>query len=49
MLKKRCRMLPAGGLGGVPQLEKVPQDWGIRGLIEAIPAVSINNNISPQV
>ena len=27
--------------GGVPQLKKVPQDWGIRGLIETIATVSI--------
>ena len=33
-LKKRCRILPAGGLGVSPSLKKVPQDWGIRGLIE---------------
>jgi hypothetical protein len=26
---------------GVPQLYKIPQDWGIRGLIETISAVSI--------
>jgi hypothetical protein len=25
---------------GVPQLKKVPQDWGIRGLIETISVVS---------
>ena len=36
LLKKRCRILPAGGTGGVPQILKVPQDWGIRGLIETI-------------
>ena len=29
------------GSGGVPQLSKVPQDWGIRGLIETISEVSI--------
>jgi hypothetical protein len=30
------------GSGGVPQLlKKVPQDWGIRGLIATISAVSI--------
>jgi hypothetical protein len=28
------------GSGGVPQLYKVPQDWGIRGLIKTISAVS---------
>jgi glyceraldehyde-3-phosphate dehydrogenase/erythrose-4-phosphate dehydrogenase len=26
--------------GGVPQIKKIPQDWGIRGLIETITAVS---------
>jgi len=29
------------GSGGVPQFFKVPQDWGIRGLIETISAISI--------
>ena len=33
-LKKRCRILTAGGLGVSPSIKKVPQDWGIRGLIE---------------
>ena len=28
--------------GGFPQLWKVPKDWGIRGLIETISAVSYN-------
>jgi hypothetical protein len=28
------------GSGGVPQLKKVPQDWGIRGLIKTISAFS---------
>jgi hypothetical protein len=29
MRAKRCRMLPAGGIGGVPQLSSFyPQDWG---------------------
>jgi hypothetical protein len=28
------------GSGGVPQIKKIPQDWGIRGLIETITAVS---------
>jgi hypothetical protein len=27
-------MLPASGLGVSPQIQKVPQDWGIRGLIK---------------
>ena len=33
-LKKRCWILTAGGLGVSPSIKKVPQDWGIRGLIE---------------
>ena len=28
-IKKRCRILPAGGLGVTPRFNKVPQDWGI--------------------
>jgi hypothetical protein len=33
-LKKRCRILPAGGTGGVPQLLKnSPKNGGYRGLI----------------
>jgi hypothetical protein len=28
-VKKRCRKLPAGGLGVSPIFYKVPQDWGI--------------------
>jgi hypothetical protein len=39
-LKKRCRILPARGLGVSPSFNKSPQDWGIRGLIETISAVS---------
>jgi hypothetical protein len=51
-LKKRCRILPAGGLGvygirldrmiqmGDPPPLNTPQDWGIRGLIKATSAVS---------
>jgi hypothetical protein len=26
---KMCRRLPAGGFGGVPQIFKIPQEWGI--------------------
>ena len=37
--KKRCRILPAGGLGVSPSFKKVPEDRGIRGLIETISAV----------
>jgi hypothetical protein len=33
-------MFPAGGLGVSPVFQKVPQDWGIRGLIATIAAVS---------
>ena len=32
--KKRCRIIPAGGLG------VSPKDWEIRGLIETISAIS---------
>jgi len=41
-LKKRCPdIIGAGGLLDVSgQLYEVPQDWGIRGLIENISAVS---------
>jgi hypothetical protein len=38
--KKRCRILPAGGLVGYPTAFETPQSWGIRGLIETISAVS---------
>jgi hypothetical protein len=31
-LIKRCRILPAGGMGVSPQLQKVPQYWGISGV-----------------
>jgi hypothetical protein len=27
--KKRCRILPAGGLGVSPSFQKIPQGWGI--------------------
>jgi len=39
-LKKRCRILHVRGLGVFPQLLEIPQDWGIRGLIETISAIS---------
>jgi hypothetical protein len=29
------------GSDGIPQLEKVPQSWGIRGLIKTISALSL--------
>ena len=36
-LKKRCRILPAGGLGVSPSFKKKsPKTGGYRGLIEAI-------------
>jgi hypothetical protein len=39
-LKTRCRILPAGGMGGgVPQLYKPPNIGGYRGLIESISSV----------
>jgi hypothetical protein len=38
-MKKRCRIL-AAGVWGCPPALKIPQDWGIRGLIEATSAVS---------
>ena len=40
--KKRCRILPAGGLGVSPSYN-IPRDWGIRGLIESISAESNKN------
>jgi len=40
LLGKRCRILPAGGLGVSPSFIKIPQDWGIRGLIKTISALS---------
>ena len=32
LLKKRCRILPAGGLGVSPSFNKSPKDWGIQGV-----------------
>ena len=32
LLKKRCGIRPAEGLGVPPIFLKVPQEWGIRGL-----------------
>jgi hypothetical protein len=44
-LKKRCRILPAGGLGVSPSLNKQsPKIGGYRGLIEIISAVSVNTD-----
>jgi hypothetical protein len=36
LLKKRCRILPAGGLGVSPSLIKSPKIGGYRGLIKTI-------------
>jgi hypothetical protein len=38
-LKKRCRILPAGGLGVSPSYKSPPKIGGYRGLIESISAV----------
>ena len=35
-VKKRCRILPAGGLGVSPSFKKTPKIGGYRGLIESI-------------
>jgi hypothetical protein len=40
-LKKRCRILPAGGLGVPPSFKKSPKIGGYRGFIEIISAVSL--------
>ena len=40
--KKRCRILPAGGLGVSPSFKISPKTGGYRGLIETILAVSLN-------
>ncbi len=40
LLKKRCKILPAGGLGVSPSFNKAPKDWGIRGLIETTSVLS---------
>ncbi len=42
-VKKRCRILPAGGMGVSPTFIEVPQDWGTRGLTETVSAVSIDD------
>ena len=41
LMKKRCRILPAGGLRVSPSFIKVPQDWEIRELIETTSAISL--------
>jgi hypothetical protein len=38
LLKKRCRILPAGGLGVSPSFKKSPKIGGYRGLIKTISA-----------
>jgi hypothetical protein len=43
--KKEVQDSSCHGPGGIPQLQKVPQDWGIRGLIDSISAVSIKDVI----
>jgi len=37
--EKEVQETSCRGSGGIPQIKKVPQDWGIRGLIENISAV----------
>jgi hypothetical protein len=41
LLKKRCRILPAGGLGIPPSIKKTTRIGGYRGLIETISAFSV--------
>ena len=43
--KKEVQDTSCRGSGGVPQLQKIPQDWGIRGLIKTMSAVSIKDII----
>jgi hypothetical protein len=40
-LKKRCRILPAGGLGLPPGYKKSPMIGGYRGLIKTILIISL--------
>jgi hypothetical protein len=40
MLNKKCRILPAGGLGVSPSFKGSPKIRGFRGLIETMSAVS---------
>jgi hypothetical protein len=42
LLKKMCRILPAG-VWGCPPSYNIPRGWGIRGLIESISAESNKN------
>ena len=38
--EKEVRDTSCGGLGVSPSLKKVPQEWGIRGLIQTISAIA---------
>jgi hypothetical protein len=38
-LKKRCRILPVGGLGASPSFKNPSQDWRFRWFIKAITAL----------
>jgi hypothetical protein len=42
LLKKRCRILPAGCLGVSPRFINSPETGGYRGLIKIISALSPN-------
>jgi hypothetical protein len=42
--RKRCRILPAEGLGVYPQTKKSPKIGGLRGLITVYPALYIGDN-----
>ena len=42
-LRKKCRALPAGGLGVSPSFKKPPKIGGYRGLIEAINVIDVGN------
>jgi hypothetical protein len=42
LLKKRCRILPVGGLGVSPSYKKSPKIGGYRGLIKTTSAFSYN-------
>jgi hypothetical protein len=46
-LKKRCRILPAGGLGVSPSFNKSPKIGGYRGLIDTISVVLLTKTKSP--
>jgi hypothetical protein len=40
LLKKRCRILPVGGLGVSPSFKKSPKTGGYRGFIKTISVFS---------